>query len=393
LLRHATVAVEVRIGAATLTLGGFLWLVYLGLTWDMRSAAREAAAAFRPVPVVRGDLRETVVATGVLEPHARVVVQSEISGVVARVHVDDGERVSAQQPLVELDPQRLEDRAAQLRAAYEWRRALTRVDLVGRAQTELSEHVREHERIAALFSEGVSSQHQLDRAQHLLSLARIAVGDALAEAEAREAAADQAAAAYDRARRDLAETVIRSPIDGLVVRRAVEVGTAVADLQNGGTVVAVLADDRSIHLLADVDENDVAAVRVDQLAEVRIDAFPDEIFEGRVRRVSWSGTAAGSVSNFQIEVEIEPDQRIRVGMSADARIVIREHRGALLVPNTAVLRDAAGPRVRLARGKQGFELAPIREIYSDGFHTAVEDGVTGEDTVLVRSDGPAQWQP
>jgi HlyD family secretion protein len=374
----------VRIGAATLTLGGFLWLVYLGLTWDMRSAAREAAAAFRPVPVVRGDLRETVVATGVLEPHARVVVQSEISGVVARVHVDDGERVSAQQPLVELDPQRLEDRAAQLRAAYEWRRALTRVDLVGRAQTELSEHVREHERIAALFSEGVSSQHQLDRAQHLLSLARIAVGDALAEAEAREAAADQAAAAYGRARRDLAETVIRSPIDGLVVRRAVEVGTAVADLQNGGTVVAVLAD---------VDENDVAAVRVDQLAEVRIDAFPDEIFEGRVRRVSWSGTAAGSVSNFQIEVEIEPDQRIRVGMSADARIVIREHRGALLVPNTAVLRDAAGPRVRLARGKQGFELAPIREIYSDGFHTAVEDGVTGEDTVLVRSDGPAQWQP
>lgn len=381
------------IAAAAGALGAFLWLVYLGLTWDMRSTALGSAAAFRPVPVARGNLRETVVATGTMEPYARVVVQSEIPGVAARVHVDDGERVSADQPLVELDPQRLQDRAAQLRAAYQWRLALTRVDLVGRAEAELAELVREHQRVSALFSEGISARSQLDHAEHLVSLARIALGDARAETEARRAAADEAAASYDRARRDLAESVIRSPIDGIVVRRAVEVGTAVADLQNGGTVVAVIADDHRIHLLADVDENDVAGVRVEQEAEVRIDAFPDEIFAGRVRRVSWSGTASGNVSNFQIEVEIEPDERVRVGMSADARIAIREHRDALLVPNTAVLRGNGGPRVRLARGEEGFELVPISEIYSDGFQTAVADGVAEGDVVLVRADGPLEWQP
>jgi HlyD family secretion protein len=328
-----------------------------------------------------------------MEPYARVVVQSEIPGVVTRVHVDDGERVTADQPLVELNPQRLADRAAQLRAAYDWRRALTRVDLVGRARIELAERAREHERAAALFAQGIASLRELDHARHLVSLARIAVRDAIAETEARAAAAEEARAAYERARRDLAETVIRSPIDGVVVRRAVEVGAAVADLQNGGTVVAVLADDHRIHLLAEVDENDVAAVRVDQAAEVRIDAFPDEVFGGRVRRVSWSGTASGSVSNFEIEVEIEADPRIRVGMSADARIAVREHRAVLLVPNTAVVRAKTGPRVRLARAGNDFELAPIREIYSDGFQTAMEAGLAEGDLVLERTDGPSQWQP
>jgi HlyD family secretion protein len=270
-----------------------LWLVYLGLTWDLRAAPGDSDAAFQAVLVARGDLAESVVATGVLEPSARVVVQSEIPGIVAVVHIDDGERVRKGQALVELDRERLEDRVAELAASLARARALARVDLVGRARAELDKGRRDLERERRLFEKGVVSKERIEDLAHKVRLLEIALSDAGAELAARRAAVMEAENAHRRVERDLAKTVIRSPIDGVVVRREVEVGTAVADLQNGGTVVATLADDRRIHVLAQVDENEVAEVRVGQSARVHIDAFPEEVFAGKVRKLSSSGTSDG----------------------------------------------------------------------------------------------------
>jgi HlyD family secretion protein len=375
--------------ASALGLLALLWLTYLGLTWDLRSAAREPDAAFRPVTVARGDLPETVVATGVLEPSARVVVQSEIPGIVAAVHIDDGERVTQGQALVELDRERLEDRVAELAAALEMRRARAGFDLVGRARAELDEARRDLERGRSLFERGVVSKQRIEDLTHAVRMLEIAVSDARAELAARHAAVREAENAHRRVERDLAKTVIRSPIDGVVVRREVEVGTAVADLQNGGTVVATLADDRRIHLLAEVDENDVAVVKLGQAARVHIDAFPGEVFEGTVRKVSSSGTSEGGVSSFEIEIELSPDHRVRVGMSADARVEVRRHQRVLLVPNTALVRTEQGTKVRVAQQGGGSELVSIDEGYSDGFRTVALRGLAEGDTVLVRSDGSA----
>jgi HlyD family secretion protein len=371
-------------GLGLLTL---LWLIYLGLTWDLRPGAREPEAAFQPVAVARGDLPETVVATGMLEPSARIVVQSEIPGIVAVVHIDDGERVTKGQALVELDRERLEDRVAELAAALEMRRARARFDLLGRARAELDKAQRDLERGRRLFEKSVVSKERIEDLAHTVRMLEIALSDAGAELAARRAAVKEAGNAHRRVERDLAKTVIRSPVDGVVLRREVEVGTAVADLQNGGTVVATLADDRRIHVLAQVDENDVAGVRVGQPARVHIDAFPGEVFEGTVRKVSSSGTSAGGVSSFEIEIELAPDDRVRVGMSADARVEVRRHKRVLLVPNTALVRTEQGAKVRvLHRGKQP-ELVPVDEGYSDGFRTVALRGLSEGDTVLVRSDG------
>jgi len=375
--------------AAALALLVLLWLIYLGLTWDLRSGAREPEAAFQPVAVTRGDLPETVVATGFLEPSARVVVQSEIPGIVAAVHIDDGERVTKGQALVELDRERLEDRVAELAAGLEMRRARARFDLVGRARTELEKAERDLERERRLFEKGVVSKERIEDLAHAAAVLEIALSDARAELAARRAEVREAENAHHRVERDLAKTVIRSPVDGVVLRREVEVGTAVADLQNGGTVVATLADDRRIHVLAQVDENDVARVRVGQPARVHIDAFPDEIFAGTVRKVSSSGTSEGGVSSFDIEIQLAPDDRVRVGMSADARVEVRRHRRVLLVPNTALVRTEAGARVRVARQGRRPEMVAIEEGYSDGFQTVALRGLSEGDTVLVRSDGAA----
>jgi HlyD family secretion protein len=375
--------------ASALGLLGLLWLTYLGLTWDLRSAAREPDAAFRPVTVERGDLPETVVATGVLEPSARVVVQSEIPGIVAAVHIDDGERVTQGQALVELDRERLEDRVAELAAALEMRRARAGFDLVGRARAELDEARRDLERGRSLFERSVVSKQRIEDLTHAVRMSEIALSDARAELAARHAAVREAENAHRRVERDLAKTVIRSPNDGVVVRREVEVGTAVADLQNGGTVVATLADDRRIHLLAEVDENDVAGVKLGQPARVHIDAFPGEVFEGTVRKVSSSGTSEGGVSSFEIEIELSPDHRVRVGMSADARVEVRRHQRVLLVPNTALVRTEQGTKVRVEQRGGHSELVSIDEGYSDGFRTVALRGLAEGDTVLVRSDGSA----
>ena len=373
--------------AGSLGLLALLVLIYLGLTWDLRSSVREPEAAFQPVAVARGDLPETVVATGVLEPSARVVVQSEIPGIVAAVHIDDGERVTRGQALVELDRERLEDRVAELAAGLEMHRARARFDLVGRARAELEKAQRDLERERLLFEKGVVSKERIEDLAHTAAVLEIALSDAHAELAARRAAVLEAENAHRRVERDLSKTVIRSPVDGVVVRREVEVGTAVADLQNGGTVVATLADDRLIHVLAQVDENDVAGVRVGQPARVHIDAFPGEVFAGTVRKVSSSGTSEGGVSSFDIEIEVAPDDRVRVGMSADARVEVRRHRRVLLVPNTALVRTEEGAKVRVVHQGARPELVAIDEGYSDGFQTVALRGLSEGDTVLVRSDG------
>lgn len=370
---------------------GVLWLIYLGFTWDLRKADADAAAAFRPVRVVRGDLRETVAGTGTMESVTRVEIKSEVPGVVRRLFVEEGDRVGVGQPLVELDLDRLSDRVAELEAALGVARAAARHDVIGRANADLERVRREHTRVLRLFAQGVSSEQDRDDSVHALALAEIAVRDAEAERDARDAAVLQAQAALQKARRDLEHGVLRSPIDGVVIDRPAELGSPVADMSasNGGTLVAVVADDRDLRLKAQVDENDIARVRVGQAVDVRVDAFPGESFAGAVRKVSSAGTLEQKVANFAVEIALPADERIRVGMSADARIVVGEHRQVLLVPNAAIARTDSGTRVRVASAERAdrFRMAAIRELYSDGFQTAVGEGVEEGDTVLLRSDG------
>ncbi|MCP4037565.1 MAG: efflux RND transporter periplasmic adaptor subunit [bacterium] len=369
---------------------GLLALAYVGLTSDLGPDDGDLPSHLGTVRVERGVLTEQVVANGRLEPGARVVVQSEIPGIVAQVHVDDGDRVEPGQPLVELDRERLEDRVAEMAAVLEVRRARARVDLVGRAEVELRKARRDLERAHELHARGIASVEALELEEHRAALAQISLHDAHAEKAARRASVRESENSLRRMRRDVEKSTIRSPIGGVVVRRAVEIGTAVADLQNGGTVVATLADDRRLHVLAEVDENDVAAVRVGQQVEVRIDAFPDETLVGQVRKVSSAGRAEGSVSSFEVEIELGSDPRARVGMSADTRIQVGRHLDVLLVPNGAIDREGDEPRVR--RGEEersGSEWVRIEEGASDGFHTIVRAGLEEGDVVLFEAPGSA----
>jgi HlyD family secretion protein len=372
-------------------LGGLAAAALFALVLFLRLStgpAREADAdtdMLRAVQVRRGTLRETIVANGVIEPRSRVIVQSEIPGIVARVHVDSGDRVAQGQPLVELDKSRLEDQAAELRAAVAAEDARSRVDLVARAEADQAKVRLDHARSLELHRRGVLSQERLEESEHRLEVARIAVSDARAEKEARQAVAAQARRSLEKVERDLERSVIRSSVAGIVVERRVEVGAAVADLQNGGTVVAELADDSSIHLVGEVDERDVGRVREGSEAEIEVDALPGEKFRGVVHDVASAATRDETISFFQVKVEIAPDARLRVGMSALARILVGLHEKVLLVPNSALIQTHDGPRVRVVEGERDDspEERAVNALYSDGLDTAIADGLRESDYVLV----------
>ena len=147
--------------------------VFAGLTADMRDDEDDPDALYRTRMVERGELRETVVASGVMEPLVRVPVISEVSGIISAVHVEEGDRVQRGQPLFELDRERLEARVAERRAELQLRQARARYDLIGRAEAELAQTGREHARIAELRERDVLASHELETAEHKLRLAEI----------------------------------------------------------------------------------------------------------------------------------------------------------------------------------------------------------------------------
>jgi HlyD family secretion protein len=367
-------------------------LVFRGLTADMREDADDSAAVFRTMAVERADLAETIVASGKMEPLSRVRVISEVSGIIAAVHVEEGERVRRGQPLFELDRERLAARVAERRAELQLAQAQARYDLIGRAQADRDLKKRDRGRSAELHLRGAVSAHELERAEHALRIAEIDLRDSHAETDAREAAVLRAREALRQAERDLENAIIRAPIDGIIIEREGEIGRAVADVtRSGGTVVAVIADDRRIRLIGEVDENDVARIRVDQEARISVDAFPDEAFRGRVKKISSAGTDVENISSFEVEIALEPDDRLRVGMSSDARVVIREHRQVLLVPNLAIVRREGERFVRApAVGGAASKLVPIEAGISDGFRTIISEGLDEGAPILVpRSTSPS----
>lgn len=360
-------------------------LAYAGLTRDLGPRTEDGGLDLSRHVLEPETLVRTVVATGQLEPVSRVPVKSEVSGVIRHVHVREGDRVRRGETLFEVDRERLEDRVNALRAALEMKRAAARYDLVGRAGLEVERARREHARVESLYRTGAAAQRELDQSLHDLKLAEVGLRDARAERAARHAAVLEAEHLLHQAEKDVERSLVRAPIDGLVVERPAELGAVVADVTaSGGTLLAVVADDQRIRLVAEVDENDIAQVARDQRARITIDAFPDETFEGRVRRVSSSGLVEEHVASFEVEIELPADPRLRVGMSADARIAVDEYRDVLLVPNAAIVRQNGDPpRVRRAGAGSDFTLTDVREGYSDGFRTVLEAGVAAGDVVLV----------
>ncbi|MBE0617414.1 MAG: efflux RND transporter periplasmic adaptor subunit, partial [Proteobacteria bacterium] len=292
-------------------------------------------------PVQIGSLAVTVSATGNLEPTNQVEVGSELSGTVRTVEVDYNDRVKVGQILARLDTAKLDAQIQQSRAGLDSARA--KVEQAQATVQETSANLERLRRLKQLSHDQTPAPSDLDAAEAALARAR-------AGASTAEAAVAQAAATLTSVETDLSKSVIRSPINGVVLTRSVEPGqTVAASLQ--APVLFILAEDLTqMELHVAVDEADVGQVRQGQEATFTVDAYPERTFRARITGVHYGSQTTGGVVTYETVLEVaNRDLSLRPGMTATAEITVHKVEGALLVPNTALRFRPQGPAVKTSR--------------------------------------------
>jgi HlyD family secretion protein len=374
------------------------------VAYSAKSHGKSNIDPSRLAAVERGDLARSVVATGRIEPVSKVEIKSKANGIIKELKVDVGDLVSDGQILAELDKDNLEAQLRQARAALLSSEANLKAAVAQLEKNKIEAEGpdvpfarRNKERADRLNKDGLITQQALDDARSALDMAvnrQNAASSQLSISQARiaQAKADvaQAQANVDRAQEELSYSTIRSPIRGMVLSRDVEVGSPVSSILNMGaqaTSVMVLGDISQVFVRGKVDEADIGMVRLNQSARIKVETFKDKQFEGRVTRISPLGVEKDNVISFEVRVSINnPGGELRANMTANAEIVLEEHKGTLIVPESCIIYDAqhkAWVEVASNVARTGRERKPIKVGVSNGTKTEVLEGVAlGEKVVL-----------
>lgn len=395
-----------RVTKSRLILGSIIIaiIVISGGAWMALRGSSPTIDPGRIVSVERGDLAKSVVATGRIEPIAKVEIKSKANGIVKELKVDVGAQVKVGQVLVELDRDNLAARLREARAALGGAQAsltATGAELeknkVEAEGPDVPFAHRNVERADRLFKDALISQQQVDDARSLLDqavnrqlAARTQLGVAQAHVAQARAAVAAAQAALERAEEEFNNATIRSPIDGMVLARPVEIGSPVSSILNlgaNGTLVMVLGDISRVYVKGNVDEADIGTVRMGQSARIKVETFRDKQFEGRITQISPMGTDKDNVVSFEVKVSIDNAAgELLANMTANAEIILEQHRNTLIVPEAAVIYDNkrnASVDVVAPGSKTGKERRPIKVGVSNGTKTQVLSGLTeGQKVVL-----------
>jgi len=307
--------------------------------------------------VERGDIARSVVATGKIQPKAKVEVKSKASGIVKQILVDYGTFVRQGQILMELDKEELQARLREAQANLQAAQAATESAEASHARNQVEAEGPDlpflktsMERARNLHQEGLMSKSLVEDAEKAYQLAlnkqMIALRNVkvtFAEISRAKAQVAQAQAALDRAQEDLRYSTIVSPMDGLVLSRNVEVGDAVSSilvLGSQATLVMSLGDVSDVYVLGKVDEADIGRVYFGQPARIVIESFKEKKFEGKVTKISPLGVEKDNVTTFEVRVSIHnPGGELRANMTANAEIILEEKHNVLIVPENAVIYD------------------------------------------------------
>lgn len=319
------------LGLGLVAAGAGLWLAQRGTG---------AAPVYVTEAVQRGGLTVTVTATGTVQPTTQVDVSSELSGTLSTVEVDYNDEVEVGQPLARLDDTKL-------------RALLTNAEASLAAAEGRLEQARASAREAEEVFKSRSALDQRGIAAHLDILAT-EVAHRRAQAQVTIAAADLslAQANLQVQRADLEKSVIRSPIKGIVLDRAVEAGQIVASSLNTPVLFTLAEDLDRMELRVDIDEADIGRVRVGNPASFRVDAYPGQSFRAEIVQVRYAPETTEGVVTYKAVLSVDNSGRLlRPGMTATATITVAEVTEALLVPNAAL--RFAPPQVAASGGGGG----------------------------------------
>lgn len=345
--------------------------------WFALRPSKQTGITLETAATSRITIRNSVTATGTVEPVTEVEVGTQVSGIIDRLYVDYNDVVKAGQLIAEMDKVTLQ---AELESSQ--------AELAS-CKTEYEYRMKEYSRTRTLHEKELVSDAEYDEAFYLYEKARNAY--------------EQAQAAIVKVKRNLGYATITSPIDGVVISRAVEEGQTVAAGFETPTLFTIANDLTQMQVVADVDEADIGQVSDGQRVEFTVDAYPDDTFEGVVEQVRLEATTESSVVTYEVVITAyNPELKLKPGQTANVTIFTLEKDDALAVPTKALrfvpdgeLLAALGLRAEAAAEaepgkrelwvKQGTTLVPryVTAGSASGELTEIVDGLNDGEEVAV----------
>ena len=295
----------------------FIILVILGAiaygvkTFFFSASAENAAGPLVSTKVVQTTISTTISATGTLEPVDQVEVGTQVSGDIAKIYADFNSRVKKGQVIAELDKSKLKATLTQAEIAYR------------SAETDYKYKESTYNRVKKLSESNSASAVELETAEYNMNSAKLSVERSQNE--------------VNQARLNLSYATIKSPIDGVVLKRAVEVGQTVAASMSTPTLFVIAKDLSQMKVMAAVDEADIGQVKQGQRVSFTVDAFQNETFNGSVQEVRLNPTTTSNVVTYTVVITAEnPEQKLLPGMTATCTIVTQEITDAIAIPVKAL---------------------------------------------------------
>jgi HlyD family secretion protein len=349
-----------------------LWLavavaIILGGAWWYQSSQNAAnAVTYETVMPTRSNLTVSVTATGTIQPTTQTDISSEMSGVVRSVNVDNNDLIKKGDVLAELDSERYQAQLRSLEAGV----ASAKAKLFD-AQATLQASDLALARQVALQKRGLVVTQELESTR--AAQARAAAAISVAQAEIQIAEAN-----LELKQLDIDKSKILSPVDGIVLKRAVEPGQTVASSLQAPVLFTLAEDLKHMQLEANIDEADIGTVEAGQEASFTVDAFSGRSFPARIETIEFSPLTTDGVVTYKAVLSVDnSDLALRPGMTATAQITVQEISNALLVPNAA-LRYSPPVQAR----QEGFSLSRLfMPRMRGGGRTAQKDPTTGDRTV------------
>jgi len=290
-------------------------------------------------PITRGDIVDTVGATGTLQAVTTVQVGSQVSGNIQWLGADFNSIVKKSQVIARLDPSLFEAQLQQARANLNQTRAnlaKAQSDLE-RTKVQLIDAQQKHTRAKELGAKGLVPQSELDAAKIAVDTAQAMLASQQATVSQAQAAVTQSEASVNQNQVNLDHTIITAPIDGIVTQRSVDVGQTVAASMQAPTLFVIAADLTKMQVNANIDEADVGRIRPGQHVTFHVDAYPTDNFDGTVSQIRLQPVVVSNVTTYGTVIDVpNPQLKLKPGMTANVKVEIAKRSDALRVPNSAL---------------------------------------------------------
>jgi HlyD family secretion protein len=306
--------------------------------WRLVGHSKATKVNYELAAVDRGMVEKSISSTGSVAALVTVDVGSQISGQISDLKVDFNSQVKKGDLLAVIDPQTYQQRVASAEAdmAVAYAGLGTQQANLRKAQTTLDQNKRDYDRSKQLAEKQLIAQNALEDSRKALELSESDLTIAQAQIKNAEASVQTRKSSLEQARIDLSRTQIRSPIDGVVIQRSIDLGQTVAASLQAPVLFKIAQDLSQIRIEAKVDEADIGSIKQNDPATFAVDAFPDQQFRGQVAQVRLASTTVQNVVTYSVMIQAaNPRQMLIPGMTANVRIVTDRRENALRVPNDA----------------------------------------------------------